>query len=137
MLCQYTLLPSLNTSEWTMPEKVVPMIHVPDVSATAEWYTSIGFKQIRHNEEDGEINWALLTFGNSELMLQAGGKASVDHRREVDLYIHTDNIEDMHRRLKDRVQLVEDLHDTFYGMREFILRDINGFWITFGQPIQT
>jgi hypothetical protein len=30
---------------------------------------------------------------------------------------------------------VEDLHDTFYGMREFILRDCNGFWITFGQRI--
>jgi hypothetical protein len=29
---------------------------------------------------------------------------------------------------------VEDPHDTFYGMREFIVRDNNGFWITFGQP---
>jgi len=25
----------------------------------------------------------------------------------------------------------------FYGMREFIIRDINGFWVTFGQPVQT
>jgi hypothetical protein len=24
--------------------------------------------------------------------------------------------------------------DTFYGMREFIIRDLNRFWITFGQP---
>ena len=23
----------------------------------------------------------------------------------------------------------------FYGMREIIIRDLNGFWITFGQPI--
>jgi len=29
---------------------------------------------------------------------------------------------------------VEGLHDTFYGMREFIIRDLNRFWITFGQP---
>ncbi len=28
-------------------------------------------------------------------------------------------------------------YDAFYGMREFIIRDCNGFWITFGQPIQT
>ena len=33
--------------------------------------------------------------------------------------------------------MVEDLHDTFYGMREFIIRDLNGFWITFGQPART
>jgi uncharacterized glyoxalase superfamily protein PhnB len=120
-----------------MPEKVVPMIHVADVRATVDWYTLIGFKAVRHNEEDGEINWALLSFGNSELMLNAGGKPSADQRREVDLYVHAENIDDLYRRLKDRVQVVEDPHDTFYGMREFIIRDINGFWVSFGQPVRT
>ncbi len=57
-----------------MSQTVVPMIHVPDVSATVDWYISIGFTLIRQNEEDGEINWAKLSFGNSELMLDAGGK---------------------------------------------------------------
>ena len=117
-----------------MPEKVVPMIHVPDVKTTVDWYTSIGFKAIRHNEEDGEINWALLSLGSSEIMLNSGGKPSTEPRREVDLYVHTDNVDDVYRRLKDRVQVVEDPHDTFYGMREFIIRDINGFWVSFGQP---
>ena len=77
------------------------MIHVPDVSATVDWYTSMGFKVIRQNEGDGEINWAKLSFGNSELMLNAGGKPGADHRREVDLYITTDNLDDLYRRLKN------------------------------------
>ena len=111
------------------------MIHVPDVSATVDWYTAIGFEVIRKNEEDGEINWAKLLYGNSELMVNAGGKSSTDRRREVDLYITTDNVDDLYRRLKDRVQVVEDLYDAFYGMREFVIRDINGFWVTFGQPV--
>lgn len=80
------------------------------------------------------MNWALLVLGSSELMLQAGGKPSAAHRREFDLYIHTDNLQALHATLKGRVQVLEDLHDTFYGMREFIIRDMNGFWITFGQP---
>jgi uncharacterized glyoxalase superfamily protein PhnB len=120
-----------------MSQTVVPMIHVPDVSATVDWYTSIGFKLIRHNEADGEINWAKLLFGNSELMINAGGKRSDNHRRDVDLYITTDNVDDLYRRLKGRVQVVEDIYNAFYGMREFIIRDINGFWVTFGQPVQT
>ena len=119
-----------------MPQTVVPMIHVPDVRATVEWYTSIGFTLIRQNEEDDEINWAKLSFGNSELMLNIGGKPSTEPRREVDLYITTDNVDDLYRRLKGRVQVVVDLYDAFYGMREFIIRDCNGFWITFGQPMQ-
>jgi uncharacterized glyoxalase superfamily protein PhnB len=113
------------------------MIHVPDVRATVDWYTSIGFKLDRQNEEDREINWAKLTFGNSEVMFQSGGKPSTEDRREVDLYITTENVDELYRRLKDRVQIVEGPHDTFYGMREFIIRDLNGFWITSGQPIQT
>lgn len=119
-----------------MPQTVVPMINVPDVRATADWYTSIGFNLVRQNEEDGEMNWAKLSFENSELMLNAGGKSSTAHRREVDLYILVESVDDLCRKLKDRVELVEDVHDTFYGMREFIIRDFNRFWIAFGQPIQ-
>jgi len=48
----------------------------------------------------------------------------------------TDSVDDLYRRRKDRVQVVIDVYDAFYGMREFIIRDFNGFWITFGQPIQ-
>jgi len=119
-----------------MQQSVVPMIHVPDVRATVDWYGSIGFERVRYNEEDGEMNWALLSLGNSEIMLNCGGRPSFEHRREVDLYIHSDNVDELYLRFKDRVEVVEGLHDTFYGMREFIVRDVNRFWITFGQPVQ-
>jgi uncharacterized glyoxalase superfamily protein PhnB len=109
------------------------MIHVPDVGATINWYVSIGFELLGQNEDDGALDWASLSFGDSEVMLNAGGRASTAPRREVDLYIRTDRVEDLYNSLKERVQIVEDLHDSFYGMREFIVRDINGFWITFGQ----
>jgi catechol 2,3-dioxygenase-like lactoylglutathione lyase family enzyme len=114
--------------------RVVPMIHVPDVGATVRWYATLGFNPIRQNEEDGEVNWALLSSGETELMFNAGGKLTPDSRREVDLYVHTEGVDEMHERLKDRVQVVEEPHDTFYGMRELIIRDLNGFWITFAQP---
>jgi hypothetical protein len=70
-------------------------------------------------------------------MLNTDGKPSAAHRREVDLYITIDNVDDFYQRLKDRVQVVVDLYDTFYGMREFIIRYNNRFWVAFGQPIQT
>jgi uncharacterized glyoxalase superfamily protein PhnB len=118
-----------------MPQTVVPMIHVPDVRAAVAWYVSIGFTLVRTNEEDGEVNWAKLAFEGSEIMLDSFGKPSSAPRREVDLYILSDSVDELYGRLKDRAQVVEDLHDTFYGMREFIIRDLNGFWLTFGQPV--
>jgi uncharacterized glyoxalase superfamily protein PhnB len=118
-----------------MNTKVVPMVHVPDVRATATWYESIGFRKQRTHEECGEMTWASLTFGDTELMLNAGGTASAAHRREVDLYVHVEDVDALFESLKTRVELVEGPHDTEYGMRELIIRDPNRFWITFGQPL--
>ncbi len=118
-----------------MAEKVVPMIHVPDVRATVDWYESIGFKVIVTYGDDSDGNsFAMVSFGSSEVMFSSGGQPSTRRRREVDLYVYADDVDDLYRRLKDRVEVVEGLHDAFYGMREFIIRDLNRFWITFGQP---
>jgi uncharacterized glyoxalase superfamily protein PhnB len=119
-----------------MPQKIVPMLHVPDVSAAVDWYTSIGFRVSDVGNLSGELVWALLTYGNSELLLDEGGKPSDEPRREVDLYIYVDNVDEVFQRLDGKVELVKELNDTFYGMREFIIRDCNRFWLTFAQPLQ-
>lgn len=117
-----------------MAKNVVPMIHVPDVQATAAWYEGIGFTVVNTNTEDGEMNWALVSLGDSEVMFSSGGQPSSSHRREVDLYVRAEGVDELFARLKDGVDVVEGLHDTFYGMREFIIRDLNRFWLTFGEP---
>jgi uncharacterized glyoxalase superfamily protein PhnB len=113
--------------------RLVPMLHVPDVSATANWYASIGFRILRTAADGTEMTWALLQLGSSELMLNCGGSSSDADRREVDLYIHVEDVDQMYSALVDRAEVVEEPHDTFYGQREFIIRDCNRFWITFGQ----
>jgi len=112
------------------------MIHAPDVRAAVEWYQSIGFTAINtYGDDEDDLSFALLSFGSSLVMFNEGGKRSENPRREVDLYIHTVHVDALYQNLKDRVDVVEGLHDTFYGMREFIIRDLNRFWITFGQPV--
>jgi uncharacterized glyoxalase superfamily protein PhnB len=118
-----------------MARRVTPMLHVPDVDATADWYASIGF-QVRDRGSDGaETVFAALGFGDSEIMLNVGGKASEAWRREVDLYVQVDDVDALFAEIGERVEIVEPLHDTFYGMREFIIRDCNRLWITFGTPV--
>ncbi|HEX6719531.1 MAG TPA: VOC family protein [Pyrinomonadaceae bacterium] len=113
---------------------VVPMIHVPDVRATVDWYESIGFRAVATygNESDG-LSFAIMAYGNGQVMFSQGGEASKKRRREVDLYTYTDDVDEVYSQLKDRVDVVEGPHNTFYGMREVIIRDVNRFWITFGQ----
>lgn len=116
-------------------EHVVPMIHVPDVRATVNWYESIGFRAVATygNETPDGLSFAIMAFGNGQVMFNQGGETSDKRRREVDLYVYVENVDEMHERLKDRVDVIEGPHDTFYGIREVIIRDLNRFWITFGQ----
>jgi len=119
-----------------MIEKVVPMIHVPDVRASVDWYKTIGFTVTNTYDDGGDgLSFAILSFGDTRIMLNSGGQPSAAHRREVDLYVYCDNVDEVFQRLKDRVDVVEQPHDMFYGMREFIFRDLNRFWVTFGQEI--
>lgn len=121
-----------------MLQAATPMIHVPDVRATATWYEGIGFTVLETfgNGADG-LSFAILSVGDTRVMFNQGGRASPDRRREVDLYIDVANVDVLFAKLKDRVDVIEPLHNTDYGMREFIIRDLNRFWITFGQNLDT
>jgi hypothetical protein len=43
--------------------KAVPMLSVRDIAATLDWYTSIGFEELGRYEDDGVVNWGMLSFG--------------------------------------------------------------------------
>jgi uncharacterized glyoxalase superfamily protein PhnB len=120
-----------------MTRRVTPMIHVPSVRDTIDWYLAIGFTLISTGEDSGEVVWAEMSFGDGRVMFSSGGYPSQEERREVDLYVETVGVDELFQRLKPNVQLQEQIHDTFYGMREFIIRDNNGFWITFGESKQS
>ena len=113
------------------------MLHVPDIDAALRWYESIGFEVLNTAKDDGDTVWAMMGFGDGLVMLNVGGQPSAAPRREVDLYVETERIDELYASLKDHVDVVEPPHDTFYGMRELIIRDLNRFWITFGEPIRT
>lgn len=114
-----------------------PMIHVPDVRASAAWYEAIGFT-VLETYDDGADGWsfAILSAGASRVMFNQGGRPSAERRREVDLYVDVEEVDQLYASLKDRVEVVEPPHDTHYGMREFIIRDVDRFWITFGQKLR-
>ena len=118
-----------------MSKNVVPMIHVPDVRATVEWYRNIGFEVVAtYGDGTGEnFSFAIMSFGATKVMFNTDGEPSDKHRREVDLYVYTDNVDELYETLKDRVDVIDAPGDRFYGMRELIIRDLNRFWITFGQ----
>ncbi|MFY9821298.1 MAG: ankyrin repeat domain-containing protein [Thermoanaerobaculia bacterium] len=145
---------SFNTSMAKLGDsikKAVPMIYVPDVAAALAWYASIGFKEIARYEDDGVVNFGMVSFGKAELMLNMHGKPGP---HDVSLWFYTDQVDELYRLFKSRqleaaqaaiegrpgdqqgIEFAEDINDTFYGVREFGIRDLNGYVLYFEQPLE-
>ncbi len=132
-------------------KKGVPMISVADVARTLEWYRSIGFKVIARYEDDGVVNFGMVSFGGAELMLTMHGKA---HRHDVSLWFYTDQVDNVYQLLKSRqldaahaalageadghtgIEFEHDIENMFYGARQFCVRDLNGYELYFIQDAE-
>lgn len=51
-------------------------------------------------------------------------------------YIDVSGIDDLYSNLKGKVKIEKELETTWYGMREFYIRDCNGYVLGFGESEQ-
>ena len=128
-------------------QKGVPMIRVPDIAQTLDWYTSIGFTEIGRARNGGSVDWGMVSFGKAELMFMPG-KANP---QDVRLWFYTTQIDRLYQLFKSRlvqsaqaalagapvdnppIEIIEDIYDPAYGGREFGIRDLNGYALYFMQ----
>lgn len=130
--------------------RLSPMVGVADMKRTVDWYQAIGFELAGSHGEDGDMDWASVTFGESEIMfVPARGET-----RGTSLWIRTTRLDDLYATLKQRqlawaaatlageptdspgIRFTGDLRTMFYGQREFSLRDPNGVEVYFYQPLE-
>jgi ankyrin repeat protein/catechol 2,3-dioxygenase-like lactoylglutathione lyase family enzyme len=129
--------------------RVDVMLKVADIRASIAWYQSIGFELDGVYEDDGVPNWAGLRFGGAYFMFvpwkNEGG------RRDASFWINTSRVDDIYQLLKDRqlerartlldgktpsfpeARFHQDIHNAFYGNREFTIIDPDGYEITIAQ----
>ncbi len=125
---------------------VTPMLCVADVDATVACYTSLGFALHARHPEVGAMDWATLSLGQAELMVQSRGSRPAN---QVALWFRTSQIEELYGLFKTRqleaararlagepldgpeLCFLEDLYEPFYGGRQFSVRDPNGLELVF------
>jgi ankyrin repeat protein/uncharacterized glyoxalase superfamily protein PhnB len=147
-----TTAPSFQARMAKLAESVkkgVPTIHVPDVARALDWYVSIGFTERARYEDDGLVNFGMVSFGKADVMLNMHGTTGV---HDVSLWFYTDQIDDLYQLLKSRqleaahaalageprdhagIAFEQDIEHMFYGARQFCIRDPNGYALYFIQP---
>ncbi len=118
---------------------VAPEFFVPDVAASVRFYVEqLGFRPHRV-----EPDFAVLALGESIIMLAdqrmygaMGGAAAVERGAFVDIRFVVPDVDAVHRRCFERgVTIVHDIADRPYGLRDFIIRDSDGFRLRFASPL--
>jgi uncharacterized glyoxalase superfamily protein PhnB len=115
--------------------KLTPMLWVTDMKKTIEFYTNtLGFT-CTGLEQDV---WAILRRDEVEITLATMNEHSnlKEPTFSGSLYVHTDDVEKSWSELKDKAQIAYPIETFDYGMREFAIRDCNGYIIQFGQDVE-
>jgi len=89
--------------------------------------------------ESGGLQFAILAKDGIMLMIQERaslvselptyGAPSV--KPSATLYVMVDNFNELYEELKAKTELLCELHDTFYGAKEFAIADIDGYAVVF------
>lgn len=123
-----------------------PNLMVKDVRKAIDFYTGLlGFKLLATvpETEEGPLDFAIVQSDNFMVMLQEekGLKEELPQLSgfnkggALTFYIHVSDVQQLYDRLKGKVTLAKDMHDTFYGSRDFAIEDLDGFILVFSQQI--
>jgi uncharacterized glyoxalase superfamily protein PhnB len=127
---------------------VCPELFVPDVGAAIDFYTGrLGFTLYRVDppaEPGPDSEFAILTLGRAVVMFAQdrlyeamGGSTQSRRGVAIDVRIMVDDADAMYNRCRENgVEIVHEIADRYYGLRDFVITDLNGFRLRFAAPLR-
>jgi uncharacterized glyoxalase superfamily protein PhnB len=126
---------------------VCPELFVPDVGAAIDFYTGkLGFTLYRVDppgETGPRSEFAILTLERAVVMFAAdqlyaamGGIIQSPRGVAIDIRIMVDDADAVYNRSRESdVEIVHEIADRYYGLRDFVISDLNGFRLRFASPL--
>ena len=124
----------------------VPVLFTNDMRQAIAYYRdTLGFTLVSAMPDDDPY-WCFLRRDKAAIMLLGShehddGEGHEDNHEHPaapavsSLYFYPDNVDALWNQLKDKVEVEVPLQDMDYGMREFTIRDPNGYALNFGAQI--
>lgn len=117
---------------------LIPMLETNDLNQTIDFYTQLlGFSCDGKWPEEQPC-WASLKKDCVSIMFSSrNAHSTIKHPTMTgSLYLYPDDINQAWEQLKDKVTIEYPIENFEYGMREFAIRDCNGYMLQFGQSIE-
>lgn len=128
-----------------MLKQLTPNLMVEDVAQTLAFYQNIlGFDVVMTLPEAAPFDFAIVRRDDVEVMFQSRQSLSENVPAltgspigaSQTLYIEVSGLAELYQQLRDKVEIVVDLHTTFYGTQEVYFRDVNGYILSFSEALQ-
>lgn len=126
-------------------KRISPVLFVAEVEPCVKfWVERLGFAARAQVPDGDKLAFAIVQKGDLELMYQSYASVAKDKGSAAEavksggatfLYVEVENLDEALAAMKG-IELVQPVHTTFYGMREFIVKDPGGHLVTFAQPVQ-
>jgi uncharacterized glyoxalase superfamily protein PhnB len=122
---------------------LIPNLVVEDVNRTAEYYQrTFGFEIVMTVPDSGAFEFAMLKLDNVTIMFQSM-KGFIEALPEYKdqkvggtlfLYFDVENLDKIYNKAKiANADIVVDINTTFYGTREFTMKDCDGYLLIFAE----
>ena len=115
-----------------------PMLETDNLKETIDFYSRLlGFTCQNCFPDIENPVWTSLEKDGVELMFSVRNAHSIVEKAVMtgSLYFNVENVDEAWNQLKDKVTIEYPIENFDYGMREFAIRDCNGYLLQFGQPI--
>ncbi|HAO47615.1 MAG TPA: VOC family protein [Ferruginibacter sp.] len=118
---------------------LAPILETKDIPGTIRFYTGVlGFTQ-RGEFKNGEtIAWCDLVRDNVSIMFSLPNE-HMNYGTVMlsgSLYINVEDVDALWNSLKDTCEVVYPLENFIYKMREFAIKDNNGYVLNFAEPVR-
>ena len=117
---------------------LVPLLESDDLPGTIAFYTGIlGYRLVGATPDANDPYWMSLERDGVYIMFSNRNHHSPAKKPTFTgvLYHYTDEVDALWEAWKDKVEIAWPIEDFYYGLREFGIKDNNGYWLSFGQEI--
>jgi catechol 2,3-dioxygenase-like lactoylglutathione lyase family enzyme len=122
-------------------EQLVTEIVVRDIQLSTKFYRELGFEVLRDAGDFVELTWE----DHQLYLAELSAYHEIDNDDEelpeppkfplANIRIMVPNVDDYWKLVKERgVQIVIPIADRYYGLRDFIISDPDGFGVRFATP---
>jgi uncharacterized glyoxalase superfamily protein PhnB len=112
----------------------VAILKASDIRRTEDWYRKAGFVIRAHHPEEAPT-WCELERDGTVLQFLSGETPWIDAPSFTGcFYVHCSDVEAVYEQIRDLVEIEWGVEDREWGARELVLRDPDGYFVTFTQP---